>query len=534
MQSLETCNMLCTSIQLWPQPTGQVSLATTAVPVRADLFHLEKVTAPTRIVRQHLRDSFELFRQDIHNMQGTSRGFEEWHNVLVHISVTESGDPRMRLATDESYEFILHPTEKSPFTLLANITARSFCGARHALETVSQLVWLDSYAVSLLILQAATVKDAPKFRYRGLLIDTARSYFPTSALLRTIDAMAASKLNTFHWHVSDSQSFSLQLSSIPQMTEYGAYSQRDVYTSDQVRAVARRARLRGIRVLIEIDTPAHVGQAWNWGPTAEVGDLVHCIDSKPWLAYCTTPPCGQLNPKNPHVFEILQRIYTEIIQLTGVDDIFHLGGSDISERCWVEQFNDTDPTDLWIEFTKSAIQSLKDLNGNLPNLTLFWTSRLSERLKTDFKEYVHAIGLQTRNVEWAKKYVIGLRTVLSHEDSWDLNSGLGEWYEENGGSPYTSWQRVYEHRPWMRNSLGVIEGGEATVWSWSLSVGELDSRIWPRAAALGERLWTDRPEGATRPVHARLDVHRSRLVNRGVQAAPIWSNWCTQNTYTCN
>lgn len=525
--------MLCSSIQLWPQPTGQVSLATAAVPVRADMFKLETVVARTRIVRQYIRDGFELFRQDLLGMEKNSRGFEEWRNVLVHIFVTESGDPRMRLNTDESYEILLHPTKKTAFTLLVNITARSFCGARHALETLSQLVWLDRYADSLLILQAATVKDAPKFHYRGLLIDTARSYFPTSALLRTIDAMAASKLNTFHWHVSDSQAFSLQLSSIPQLAQYGAYSQRDVYTTDQVRALARRARLRGIRILIEIDTPAHVGRAWNWG-YAEVGDLVNCIESEPWPAYCPTPPCGQLNPNNPHVFEILERVYSEIIQLTGVDDLFHLGGSDISERCWAEKYNNTDPTDLWIEFTKSALQSLESVSGNLPNLTLFWTSRLSERFKTDFKGYVHALGLQTRNVEWAKKYVSGLRTVLSHEDSWDLNSGMGQWYAQNGGAPYTSWQRVYEHRPWVRNSFGVVEGGEATVWSWSLSVGELDSRIWPRAAALGERLWTDRPEGATRTVHARLDVHRSRLVYRGVQAAPLWSNWCTHNTYTCN
>lgn len=523
--------MLCSSIQIWPHPTGHVSLSTTAVTVQANFFQLATVTAPTRIVREHLTDVFELFRNDLRLMQGSSHSHEEGHNVLVRISVGESGDPRLLIDTDESYKLLLHPMN-APLSLLANITARSFCGARHALETLSQLVWLDRYKGNLMIMQAAIVNDAPKFRYRGLLIDTAHNYFPTSALIRTIDAMAASKLNTFHWRVSDSQAFSLQLSSVPKLAQFGAYSQKDVYTTTQVRAVVRRARLRGIRILIEVDTPAHVGHAWNWGP--EFGDLVHCANPKPWSAYCTTPPCGQLNPNNSNVFEILQRVYTEIIQLTGVDDLFHLGGSDISDRCWGEMFKDTDPIDLWIQFTKSALQSLESINGHLPNLTLLWTSRISERLKTDLIQYVHSLGLQTRNVAWASKYVSGIRTVLSHEDSWDLNSGFGVWYAPNGGSPYNSWQRVYEHRPRLPTSMGFVEGGEATVWSWSLSLGELDARIWPRAAALGERLWTNRPEGATRSVQARLDVHRTRLISRGVKAAPIWSNWCTQNTYTCN
>ncbi|KOB76153.1 Hexosaminidase [Operophtera brumata] len=533
LQSLETCNMLCYSIQIWPQPTGQVSLSKTAVPVQADLFQLETVKAPNRVVREHLTDVFKLFQQDLRLMRGSSRRQEVGCTVKAQITVNGSGDPRMLLDTDESYTLLLNPTNAT-LTLLLQITARSFCGARHALETLSQLLWLDRYEGHLLILQAATVKDAPKFRYRGLMIDTAHNYFPMSALLRTIDAMAASKLNTFHWHVSDSQAFSLQLSSVPELAQFGAYSQRDVYTIDQVRAMVRRARLRGIRILIEVDTPAHVGHAWNWG-TTEFGDLVHCVNPKPWSAYCTTPPCGQLDPNNSHVFEILRRVYKEIIQLTGVDDLFHLGGSDISERCWTEKFKDTDPTDLWIKFTKTALQILESINGSLPNLTLLWTSRLSEGLQTDFVRYVHALGLQTRNVALPDRYERGIRTVLSHQDFWDLNSGFGEWYEPNGGSPYNSWQSVYGHRPWLwvPNNMGVVEGGEATVWSWGLCVGELDARIWPRAAALGDRLWTDRAEGATQTVYAGLDIHRTRLINRGVKAAPIWSNWCTQNPYTC-
>lgn len=534
LQSLETCNMLCSGMQLWPQPTGAVSLAATAVPVRADLITLDTVEAPSRIVRQHVRDAFELFRHELSHVESNFRGFEEWYHVIVRVSVKTSKDPRMRMDTDESYELTLKPANSAHFTLIVDIMAQSFCGARHGIETLSQLIWLDTYAESLIILQAADISDSPKFRYRGLMLDTARNYFTFSDLIRTIDAMAASKLNTFHWHISDSQAFALHLNSVPQLAEYGAYSGNDVYTPEQVRALSRRARLRGIRILIEVDVPAHVGRAWKWGPSHGLGDLVYCVESKPWTAYCSEPPCGQLNPLNPHVFEIFQSVLFDIIQMTGVDDVFHLGGDDVSERCWNENldYNQTDPMSAWIVFTKNAIQRLEAVNGKLPNLTIFWYSHLSERIKTDLREYVHMIGLQVRSVEWAKKYVTGLRTVLSHEDAWDLNSGLGHWFEDSSGVPYNSWQRVYEHRPWARGG-GPIEGGEATVWSRSLHREDLDSTVWPRAAALAERLWTDRPEGATRPVHARLDVHRVRLMTRGVLPAPIWSTWCTHNTFTC-
>lgn len=533
LQSLATCNMLCASLQLWPQPTGPVSLASTAVPVRADLFQLVVVSAPSKVVHEYLQDTFELFRKDLHQLEKEAVGFAEWRAIAVRIVVNGSADPRLRMDTDESYKLLLRPKSGPGSALVVDIIARSFCGARHGLESLLQLVWLDPLSGTLMTLEAAKIEDTPRFNYRGLLLDTARNFFTINDLMRTIDAMAACKLNTFHWHISDSQSFPLRLNSVPQLTKYGAYGPGAVYTVEDVRKIVRHARLRGVRILIEVNTPSRVGRAWQWGPTMGLGDLVLCIDAEPWTAYCNDPPCGQLNPRNPHVHELLEAIYGEIIQMTGVEDIFHIGADAISERCWREHFTDVEPVELWLEFTRIALQRLESVTGRLPNLTLLWSSSLNPYIKTDLKQYVHSIGLQARGAEWAQNYVSGIRSIASQEDPWDLNTGMGRWYEEADGMPYNSWQRVYEHRPWNHGGVGIFEGGEATVWSSSLSGGGLDARVWPRAAALAERLWSDRAEGATRPVHARLDVQRSRLVARGIQAAPLWSMWCTHNTYTC-
>lgn len=522
--------MLCSGALLWPLPTGAVTLGNTAVPVRSDFFQIEVEYALTDVVRQHLRDTFQLFKQDLRNIEGRFRSFGDAHNVIVRFSVNDSGDPNLKIDTDESYQLFIDSL--STTMLIADIKAFSFCGARHALETLSQLIWLDSYLGTLLIIQEATINDKPKFGYRGLMIDTARNHIPFNDLLRTVDAMAASKLNTFHWHASDSQAFSIQFDSVPELARYGANSPSEFYSSDQVKALVHRARLRGIRILIEIDAPAHMSHALNWGPD-DRGNVLQCVDSKPSTLYCDNPPCGQINPYNSFALETLQNIYSDILQLTEVDDIFHLGGDDISTSCWTDHYNESDPKVLWQEFTRSILQRLEYVNGKMPNLTVFWPSLLSGHINSDLKDLNYLIGLQVRAATWTEKYVTGLRKIVSHEDVWDLNTGYGAWHDSVGKTPFNSWQRFYEHRPWVKSGSGNIIGGEATLWSWTVGEGGVDARVWPRAAAMAERLWSDLPERVTSTVYARLDIHRSRLAKRNVRIAPIWSQWCTQNPYTC-
>ncbi|XP_053614144.1 probable beta-hexosaminidase fdl isoform X2 [Plodia interpunctella] len=552
LRSLQSCNMLCASTQLWPQPTGSASLAINAVPVSPDLMTLQISASPSHAVFNHLNDAFKLFINDLRQLGdpkytevkrtdiGTTR------QMIIRVAVNGSADPRLRLNTDESYKLVIKPTRTS---LEVDITAHSFCGARHGYETLSQLIWFDPYAGSLLALEAATVDDAPKFNFRGLLLDTARNYFPVGEIKRTIDAMAACKLNTFHWHVSDSQSFPLKLDSVPQLAQHGAYGPGAIYTMDEVRDIVRHARLRGIRVLMEVDAPAHVGRAWSWGPAAGMGHLAYCVEAEPWSVYCGEPPCGQLNPRNPHVYDILQRIYSEIIQVTGVDDVFHIGGDEVSEHCWTQHFNDSDPMELWYDFTKRALVALqKANNGKAPELTLLWSSRLTrspylERL--DNKNIAIQIWGSSKWQESRAVLDAGFRSIISHVDAWYLDCGFGSWRDNSDGhcGPYHSWQQVYEHRPWAEETPlpamtpdiqpWRVEGGAVCQWTEQLGPEGLDARLWPRSAAAAERLWSDRDEGATADVYLRLDTLRSRLTAKGVRAAPLWPRWCSQNPHAC-
>jgi len=106
----------------------------------------------------------------------------------------------------------------------ANIISSEFFGARHGLETLSQLMTYDDVTDELVIMQNVNITDSPVFPFRSVVLDTARNYFSVASIKRTIDGMAASKLNTFHWHLTDSQSFPFQSQTYPQLSQYGAYT----------------------------------------------------------------------------------------------------------------------------------------------------------------------------------------------------------------------------------------------------------------------------------------------------------------------
>ena len=137
-----------------------------------------------------------------------------------------------------------------------SVHAKAAWGILHALETLSQI----TAAVKLtnnhsnLCVQAQSIVDAPKYPHRGLMVDTARHFIPLQTLYTLLDSMAMNKLNVFHWHLVDDQSFPLKFDKFPEMAQ-GAYSEKHVFTENDVRGLVEYARLRGIRVIPELDCP---------------------------------------------------------------------------------------------------------------------------------------------------------------------------------------------------------------------------------------------------------------------------------------
>ena len=109
-----------------------------------------------------------------------------------------------------------------------------------------------------------TIDDAPEHAWRGLLLDSSRHFLPVPTIVRMLDGMAALKMNTLHWHLSDAQSFPIASAAVPALAESGAWHPSLVYAPDDLRAVVEAARLRGVRVVPELDMPGH-SASWGLG-----------------------------------------------------------------------------------------------------------------------------------------------------------------------------------------------------------------------------------------------------------------------------
>lgn len=132
------------------------------------------------------------------------------------------------------------------------------------METLNQLIVYDDLRSKIVILSNAHIEDGPRYPYRGILLDTSRNFVDKATILRTIEAMGMSKLNTFHWHITDSHSFPYVSRTYPLLSKYGAYSPDKVYTEQDVKEIRHFGLLNGVRVLPEMDAPAHVGEGWQW------------------------------------------------------------------------------------------------------------------------------------------------------------------------------------------------------------------------------------------------------------------------------
>jgi hypothetical protein len=230
----------------------------------------------------------------------TVAGTAQLNTLDVVINATTALWPR--LDTDESYSLKIGNGggDATGSVVRATLRARSVYGALRGLETFAQLVaerdqWVDRTArAKRRAIQRRwsvagpfplIVDDAPRWPWRGVLIDTARHFLPLGAILPMLDAMAYNKLNVLHWHICDAQSFPLILPNVPELAlrgafksgaaDHGAREEADadgasrvvrgapnVYTPADVRAVVGYARDRGIRVVPEIDVPAHTA---SWG-----------------------------------------------------------------------------------------------------------------------------------------------------------------------------------------------------------------------------------------------------------------------------
>ncbi|XP_058807710.1 chitooligosaccharidolytic beta-N-acetylglucosaminidase [Phymastichus coffea] len=542
--SLQACRLVCSpSAGLWPIPTGPMTTGANYLPVNPESLRFPKVNGLGKQAGVFLKSSFDAFKRSLqascgHECEPARR------KVDVRLAV-ESSNLYLGWETNEAYSLEI-ATMGSDVTVI--ISAATVYGARHGLETLSQLIVPvpgSNGTSGLVMLDSANIRDKPVFQHRGLLIDTGRNFLPVRDILRTIDGLASVKMNVLHWHATDTQSFPIEIRGVPLMAMYGAYGPDKVYSVEDMQQIVRHANSKGVRVIVEIDSPSHAGAGWEWGESEGLGKLAVCVNQLPWRDYCIQPPCGQLNPVNPNTFDVLRSIYKELLATFGRNQMMHLGGDELFIDCWNSTEEVTqgmskmdlgrtseDFLKVWSSVHKRELEILDEESqqDKSSDKAILWSSQLTapEHIESylDKAKFVVQTWVEADKDLNARLLDLGYQLIVSTKDAWYLDHGF--W----GSTKYHSWRDAYNNR--IPQHQGVL-GGEACMWGEYVASGSLDARVWPRAAAVAERLWSDPPsKGSTAEAEPRLQAHIDRLRRRTrVLADAIAPEWCDQHEGQC-
>ncbi len=354
----------------------------------------------------------------------------------------------------------------------ATLSAPTTLGVLHGLETLLQLPGRDRAGWYL---PAVVIADRPRFPWRGLMIDVARHWQPMEVIERNLDVMAVVKLNVLHLHLTDDQGFRIESLTHPELQKLG--SDGHFFTQAQMRVLIAYAAERGIRVVPEFDVPGH---ATSW------------VVSHPELASLPGPYSIErqwgvfnpvLDPTNEATYALLGEFLGEMAALFP-DRFLHIGGDENNGVQW-----NANPR-------IQAFIKEHGLRGN-EGLHAYFNRRIAAILARDGKRLVGWDEIMSPEIprtcvidSWrgtqalAASAALGFDGILSNGYYIDLCYPASDHYLADPippGSPLTQAERAH------------ILGGEATMWSEWVTPETIDSRIWPRTAAIAERLWS--PEG---------------------------------------
>lgn len=383
------------------------------------------------------------------------------------------------------------------------IKAATDIGAIHGLSTLLQLIKVNKGSF---VFSGAEIEDHPRFVWRGLMMDVARHFMPVEVVKRNLDAMSLVKLNVFHWHLSDDQGFRVESKSLPALHEKA--SDGLYYTQDQVKDIVKYADERGIRVVPEIDVPGHGTAFLTAFP--ELG-------SKPGMTYSLERNAGifdpTLDPTNEKTYEMLDSLFAELAPLFP-DSYFHIGGDENEGKHWHEN------ADIQ-GFMKE--HELKDNH----ELQTYFNIKLEKILAKYGKSLMGWEEIMTKNMpktalihSWrgvnegmepgeslVKAVKNGYQTILSNGYYIDLMLAAEDHYLVD---PMPS-------EALNRDEASRILGGEATMWSELVTPLTVDSRIWPRTAAIAERFWSAQEIRDVDSMYERLSTISEYLELIGIQ-----------------
>ncbi len=410
-------------------------------------------------------------------------------HTALEVQCDAAGTSYPTLGEDESYTLDVTPSG-------ARLHAATGAGALRGLETFAQWIAPGPHGFQA---PAVHIEDRPRFAWRGLMLDVSRHWMPVPVVERNLDAMAAVKLNIFHWHLSDDQGFRVESKHFPKLQKDG--SDGDYYTQGQIREVVEYARSRGIRVVPEFDIPGHTLSWFPGYPELTASPGPYSI-GRTWGVFDPV-----MDPTREETYQLLDTFLAEMVQLFP-DPYFHIGGDEVNGKQWTQ--------------TPRIMQFAREHHLDGPHgLQVYFNQRIQKMLAKHGKimigwdEILHpdlpqaAIIQSWRGAKYlADAAAAGHRGILSWGYYLDHLSPASEHYAVDPLGAAANLSSA---------QMSLILGGEACMWAEFVNAETVDSRIWPRMAAIAERFWSPKDTTDVASMYERMEVVSRNLEWTGVE-----------------
>ncbi len=428
-------------------------------------------------------------------------------------------------------------------------------GAFYARETLRQLAVVENGRTNY---PCCTIRDWPAYRWRGVLIDDSRHFFGRETVERVIDQMSRYKLNVLHWHLTDDQGWRIDVPGLPELArrgsvrassprhgaelaELGGFRYRSeqngqvygpfFYTEADLRDIVRYAAKRHVTIVPEIDLPGHMRAAIAAYPslTCFPQGVTNRMAHSDWGVATEVLCVG-----NDEVLRFLEKVMDFVCDVFP-GEVVHIGGDECPRINWercpkcrrrmeAEGLKDSGELQAWITCRMAACLKRKGrriigwdeiLAGSVPLDAIGQSWRTRE-----------GNGAGTAFVRGSAGAARGHDMVISPhtECYYNYPQGLEDDPFQYAGIPLPL-ERAYAFDPMrgvdVRDRARIL-GSEACLWSeYVWNEYDLEWKMWPRALAMAEILWSSPEPRDYGDFLRRARIHRSRLVRGGVNSAPV-------------
>lgn len=417
-----------------------------------------------------------------------------------------------------------------------HVEANYQVGVLRAMDTLAQV--LDySDGKTFIPHLPLEIEDQPRYGYIGLLLDVSRQYYPIETLQTIIDGLRMSKVNVLHLHLTDDDSFPIDLPSFPGMADQTALTPEEKYTVEDLKQVIDYALKNGVKVIPEFDIPGHT-RAISDDPAFE--HLVKCANRiTPWTMPDGSkiqggPSSAVLDPSQEETYEFVDRVLNDFEDIFTTADFIHLGGDEVNTNvCWVQdpevnEWMSQNGFDTGAEAFAHFQSRVGDLAKERELRTAHWMYHDNWDLQWDDGSIIQYWG-DSMYIPTLKETYPDHQHILSVHDLFYFDCGLGNRYGVDLCNPYQTWARIrmFEPTDFYSPDSDQLLGGEGAMWSELNTPHNVFNKIWPRLAVIASIFWSEKVE---QPFNwgdevEQLVSFRDYLKRNGVEANQITSRY---------